>query len=74
MRFCFSSFFSFFFFFYTRIGIKYGQIALKLFVVYIVRHYRLTTKTRLEDLKFRMTVTLLLTNENMFELHHRTEY
>lgn len=52
-------------------GIKYGNIALKLIIVYIVRQYRLSTKAKLEDLKFRMNVTLCLVNDDIFELELR---
>lgn len=55
-------------------GLKYGNIALKLFVVHVVRQYRITTKTKLEELKFRMSVTSNITNENIFELHNRENY
>lgn len=53
---------------------KYGIIALKLIVVYIVRQYRIITKARLEDLKFRMTVTLCLINDDIFEIENRDVY
>lgn len=52
-------------------GIKYGNIALKLLIIYVIRNYRLSTHVKLEDIKFRMNVTLYLTNQNMFRLHPR---
>lgn len=55
-------------------GMKYGIIALKLMIVYIVRQFRISTKVRLEDLKFRMKITLCLVNDDMFELENRTVY
>lgn len=61
-------------FFYTFLGMKYGNIALKLIVCYIVRQFRITTKARLEDLRFRMKVTLSLVNDDIFEFEHRNAY
>ncbi|XP_031617885.1 probable cytochrome P450 313a4 [Contarinia nasturtii] len=56
------------------IGIKYGNIALKLIIVYMIRQYRIVTKARMEDLKFRMTVTLCLVNDDIFEIENRDNY
>lgn len=53
---------------------KYGNIVLKLIIVYIVRQYRIMTKARLEDLKFRMNVTLYLINDDIFEIENREIY
>lgn len=55
-------------------GKKYGVVAMKLIIVYIVRHYRLSTKLKLEDLKFQMQVTLGLLNENVIEIENRDDY
>lgn len=61
-------------FFFLVSGIKYGNIALKLIIVYIIRHYRILTKACLKDLKFRMNVTLCLVNDNIFEVVNREVY
>lgn len=53
---------------------KYGNIALKLIVVYIVRQFRISTKARLEDLQFRMKITLSLINDDMFKFEYRNIY
>lgn len=53
---------------------KYGNIALKLIIVYFVRQYRITTNARLEDLKFRMNVTLCLINDDIFKIENRRVY
>lgn len=53
---------------------KYADIALKLFIVYVLRQYKLTTKIKMEDLRFQMNITLTLLNENMFELLKRDAY
>lgn len=53
---------------------KYGNIALKLIIVHIVRKFRVITKARLEDLRFRMKVTLCLTNDDIFEFEYRNVY
>lgn len=55
-------------------GKKYGIVAMKLLIVYIVRHYRLTTKLKLEDLKFQMQITLGMLNENVIEIENRNGY
>lgn len=55
-------------------GMKYGNIALKLIIVYFVRQFRISTKVRLEDLIFRMKITLYLVNDNIFELENRNVY
>lgn len=55
-------------------GKKYGVIAMKLFIVHMVRQYRLTTKLKLEDLKFQMQITLGMLNENVIAIENRHDY
>lgn len=53
---------------------KYGNIALKLLIVHIIRQFRILTKARIEDLKFRMKITLCLVNDDIIELENRNDY
>lgn len=55
-------------------GMRYGNIVLKLFVVYLVRKYRFTTTLKLEDLQFEMNITLHMMNKNVFQIHKRSAY
>lgn len=55
-------------------GKKYGIISMKLFIIYMVRQYRLSTKLKLEDLKFQMQVTMALLNQNVIEIENRDDY
>lgn len=47
---------------------------MKLFIVHMVRQYRLTTKLKLEDLKFQMQITLGMLNENVIAIENRDDY
>lgn len=47
---------------------------MKLLIIYIVRQYRLSTKLKLEDLKFQMQVTLGMLNQNVIEIENRDVY
>lgn len=55
-------------------GKKYGVVAMKLFIIYVVRQYRLLTKLKLDDLKFQMQITLAMLNKNVIEIENRDEY
>lgn len=52
---------------------KYANIALKFFTIWIVRDYRLTSTIRYEDIRFRMNVTLHLQNKHLVEVFKREE-
>lgn len=47
---------------------------MKLFIIYVVRQYRLSTKLKLEDLKFQMQITLGMLNEKVIEIENRDDY
>lgn len=56
------------------IGLKYGHIVVRMFVCWLVRSYRFTTPLRLADLRYRMSVTLKLTNGHMVQAERRETY
>lgn len=56
------------------IGLKYGHIVVRMFVCWLVRNFRFTTSLRIEDLKFRMSVTMKLVNGHMVQAHRREDY
>lgn len=53
---------------------KYANIVLKLIIAYIVRQYRIKTLCKLEEVRFRMNVTVCLVNDKIFEIEERTSY
>lgn len=53
------------------LGSRYALIVLKLFAVYIIKNFKITTKLKLEDLKFRMNITLNLINKHMVQIERR---
>lgn len=56
------------------IGKKYGMIAMKLFLIYTVRRFRILTKKQIKDLQFQMQVTIAITNKDIIELELRENY
>lgn len=56
------------------IGSKYGYMVVRFFMCWLVRHFRFSTGMRLEDIQYRMSVTLKLFNGHMVQLHRREVY
>lgn len=56
------------------IGNKYGYMSVRFFVCWLVRHFRFSTKMRMEDMEHRMCITLKLFNGHMMEVHRRNHY
>lgn len=56
------------------IGNKYGYMSVQFFVCWLVRNYRFSTKMRMEDMDFRMCITLRLVNGHFMEVHRREKY
>ncbi|XP_037050456.1 probable cytochrome P450 313a4 isoform X1 [Bradysia coprophila] len=56
------------------IGMKYGHIVVRLFVAWIVRNYRFTTNLKMEELTFRMNITMKVAQGHMVEIHKRENY
>lgn len=54
-------------------GTRYANVVLKLLTIYVVKNFRLTTKLKIEGLKFRMNVTLNLLNKHYVQLHKRNQ-
>lgn len=52
-------------------GYRYASIVLKMTTAYIVRAFRLRTEMKIEDLKFRMHITLNMINPYMVSLEKR---
>lgn len=52
-------------------GIRYANIVMKMCVVYVLKSYRVSTRLRMDDLKFRMNVTLNLLTTHQVRLHRR---
>lgn len=61
-------------FYCTTLGLKYGNIVVKMFVCWLVRNYRFTTKFSLEQLQYRMSITLKLDSGHLISVHKRSEY
>lgn len=55
------------------VGLKYANIVVKMFVCWLVRNYRFTTTLSLEELQYRMSVTLKLDSGHLVSVHKRTE-
>lgn len=55
----------------TCIGSKYAQYVHKIVVAHVVRRFRLTTRLKIEDLRFRMNIGLCLLNKHLIELEER---
>lgn len=55
-------------------GTKYGNLVLRMFVAWLARNYRFSTKLKMTDLKFRMDITLKLLNGHMIQIHKRQAY
>lgn len=60
--------------FHYCIGARYGKLVLFMFVAWLVRHYRFGTKLRMEDLRFRMDITLKLLNGHMVSAERRQPF
>ncbi|XP_037050461.1 probable cytochrome P450 313a4 [Bradysia coprophila] len=56
------------------IGMKYGHIVVRMFVAWIVRNYRFTTNLKMEELTFRMNITMKLAQGHMVQVHKRENY
>jgi len=56
------------------IGLKYAHIVVRLFVAWMVRNYRFTTDLKMEELDFRMNVTMKLVQKHMVHIHKRENY
>lgn len=54
-----------------RAGIRYANIVLKMSVVYVLKSFRVSTRLRMSDMKFRMNVTLTLLSAHLVRLHRR---
>lgn len=63
-----------FFFCVCWTGMRYGQAAVKVIAVHFVRNYILSTPLKLDDLKFRMNITLHLVSKHLIQLKRRDEY
>lgn len=57
--------------FHHCIGARYGQLVLRMFVAWLVRSYRFRTELRMEDLRFRMDITLKLLNGHLVRADRR---
>ncbi|XP_055605424.1 cytochrome P450 4c21-like [Uranotaenia lowii] len=53
------------------IGERYGMISMKVMFIYIVRNFKLHTKLRHEDLKYRFDITLKLNFPHAIQLERR---
>lgn len=60
--------------FHHCIGARYGNLVLRMFVAWLVRHYRFETALRLADLRFRMDITLKLLNGHMVTVKRREPF
>lgn len=56
------------------VGLKYGNIVVRMFVCWLLRKYRFTTTLSLEDLQYRMSITLKIDSGHMVSIHRRNEY
>lgn len=65
---------SLFIFYSIETGIKYGTLALKMFVAWLGRNFRFTTDLKYDDMKFRMDITLKLLNRHMVHVHNRDPF
>lgn len=52
-------------------GQKYAITVMKLLLAHILRHYRVTTHLKLEELEVRMDINIFLINGHMMQIHHR---
>lgn len=57
-----------------RKGARYGNLALRMLVVWLSRNYRFSTDLRMEDLHFRMDITLKLLNGHMVRVQRREPF
>lgn len=55
-------------------GLKYANIVVRMFVCWLIRHYRFETPLTMDTLQYRMSVTLKLDNGHMVSVHERTDY
>lgn len=53
------------------IGTRYAMSVLKICTIYVTRNYRLHTRMRLDDLKFRMNITLNLLSPPLISMEKR---
>lgn len=53
-------------------GTRYAVNVLKICTIYMMKYYRIRTKLKMEDLKFRMNITLNLINTHLVTLSKRT--
>lgn len=53
---------------------RYGQIVSKMVVVDILRHFKISTKLKIKDLRFRMHITLQLINKHLISVEKRDAY
>lgn len=53
------------------IGTKYALNVLRLITIYVVKNFTLTTQLKMEDLQFRMNITLHLINKHLVQVHKR---
>lgn len=56
------------------IGMKYGNQSIRIFTCWLVRNYRFETDLTMDQLKFRINVTLKLENKHMIRMYKRTNY
>lgn len=52
-------------------GQRYAHIVTRVLVVYAVKHFRFSTAIKIEDIKFKMSVTLQILNENVLNIERR---
>lgn len=58
----------------TASGLKYANIVVRMFVCWLIRHYRFETPLTMDKLQYRMSVTLKLDNGHMVSVHERKDY
>uniref|UniRef100_A0A336LN05 CSON006010 protein n=1 Tax=Culicoides sonorensis TaxID=179676 RepID=A0A336LN05_CULSO len=55
------------------IGQKYALLSMKVMLVNLLLAYKFTTPLKMEDLEFRLDVSLMLTNEYLIEINRRQD-
>lgn len=53
------------------IGMKYANVVLKVLLIHLVRNLKFSTSLNYNDIKFQMTISLVVSNENFIQIQRR---